>query len=192
MIRFLKQIDSVLNKLEKLLFVFPKHPYINPALDLGIDSYNPNPRPDNYDIKSLIGDGFLFAVPKHRRSVERNLQRKFGSPDYVWKLLKVKSNLRVCQKCGSDFEVGLLCPTCYNKVFAETKLMQAEIEKALKINAVDKEVVVLYKGEQTSEENQHKHIVVEMPKSKPFWFSRNLIQKSTKTPELKNNIKNIS
>ncbi|KAL5290158.1 MRPL32 family protein [Megaselia abdita] len=189
MIQLLRRIETFWTKLENLI-LFPKPYYVN-QLQLDSLSGSDNPPADKFSLKSLIGDGFLFAVPKHRRSVERNLQRKFGNPEYVWKLLKVKSNLRVCHKCGSNYEVGLLCPSCYKKVFEETKLMQTEIENTLKLDPVDKEVIVLYKGEINSEENLEKK-VVEMPKSKPLWFSKNLIQKTTKPTELNSKLKDIS
>lgn len=63
----------------------------------------------SFSLKDLIGDGMLWAVPKHRRSVEKRLNRKFGYPEYVWKPLKEKRNLRSCQHCGHDYELGLLC-----------------------------------------------------------------------------------
>lgn len=62
-----------------------------------------------YSLKDLIGDGFLWAVPKNRRTVEKRWKRKFGSPEYVLKILLPKTTLRVCNHCGHDFEVGLLC-----------------------------------------------------------------------------------
>lgn len=63
----------------------------------------------NYSLKDLIGDGFLWAVPRNRRTIEKRWKRKFGSPEYVNKLLLPKTNLRVCNNCGHDYEVGILC-----------------------------------------------------------------------------------
>lgn len=62
-----------------------------------------------FTLRDLIGDGMLWAVPRNRRTIERRWKRKFGSPEYVTKLLVPKANLRPCNKCGHDFEVGILC-----------------------------------------------------------------------------------
>lgn len=69
--------------------------------------------------------------------------------------------------------------------------MQTEIENKLKLEPVEQEVVVLYKGE-TSPENSNVK-VVEMPKSRPLWFSKNLVQKSTKpSVSTENNVDKLS
>lgn len=62
-----------------------------------------------FTLKDLIGDGLLWAVPRNRRTIERRWKRKFGHPDYINKLQVPKTNLRSCTKCGSDYEVGILC-----------------------------------------------------------------------------------
>lgn len=72
-------------------------------------SVTTSPPPSNFSIKDLIGDGFLWAVPRNRRTIEKRWKRKFGSPEYVNKLLLPKTNLRVCNTCGHDYEVGILC-----------------------------------------------------------------------------------
>ena len=72
------------------------------------DVFRPTQVP-SFSIKDLIGDGILWAVPKHRRSVEKRLKRKYGCPEYVVKTITPKTNLRVCNKCGHDHEVGVLC-----------------------------------------------------------------------------------
>lgn len=41
----------------------------------------------------------------------------------------------------------LFSENCYNKVMEETRSMQEEIVKELKLDPIDKEVVVLYEGE---------------------------------------------
>lgn len=89
----------------------------------------------------------LWAVPKTRRTVEKRLNRKFGDPFYVWKLLKPKTQLKVCDGCGHHHEVGILCAHCYENVRKETELIKEKIEKQLKLDPVDSEVVVLYDGE---------------------------------------------
>lgn len=68
--------------------------------------------PKPFTLKDLLGDGMLWAVPRNRRTVEKRWKRKYGSPEYINKLLLPKANLRACNRCGSDFEVGILCRKC--------------------------------------------------------------------------------
>uniref|UniRef100_A0A2M3Z963 Large ribosomal subunit protein bL32m n=1 Tax=Anopheles braziliensis TaxID=58242 RepID=A0A2M3Z963_9DIPT len=139
----------------------------------------PTSRP--FSLSDFLGNGILWAVPKHRRTVEKRHKRKYGSPEYKLKILTPKSHLRSCATCGSDHEVGVLCPTCYRQVRTETEQMQEKIQQELKLDPVDREVVVLYaseKEEQPAEFWQDKR-VVEMEKPRPLWFSRNLLQKAT-------------
>ncbi|KAJ6635991.1 39S ribosomal protein L32, mitochondrial [Pseudolycoriella hygida] len=134
-----------------------------------------------FSLKDLIGDGFLWAVPRNRRTIEKRLKRKFGHPDYVWKLIKPKTTLRTCNQCGHDYEVGLLCPHCYDKVRKETELIQEKIQKELGLDPVDKEVIVLYDGEKGEKPNEQWNgkRIVEMQRPRPMWFSKNLMQKTT-------------
>ncbi|KXJ82529.1 large ribosomal subunit protein bL32m [Aedes albopictus] len=138
----------------------------------------------SFSLKDLIGDGILWAVPKHRRTVEKRLKRKYGSPQYKLKIFTPKTHLRICTSCGSDHEVGVLCPTCYKKVREETEHIQTKIQAKLGLEPVDKEVVVLYdreRDEQPEEFWQGKRIV-EMEKTRPVWFSKNLLQRTTQQP----------
>jgi len=54
-------------------------------------------------------DGFLWGVPKKRRTLEKRLCRKFGAKDWVWKLYVPKTNLRICDTCGHHYEAKHLC-----------------------------------------------------------------------------------
>lgn len=148
-------------------------------------------KPTSISLKDIIGDGFLWAVPRNRRTIEKRLKRKFGHPDYIWKLYKPRTNLQICRTCGHDHEIGILCKHCYDKIQEETKLMQGEIQKELEINPIEKEVVVLYDGEkqqQPSEFWEGKRIV-EINKQRPSWFSKNLLQKTTQGPATTKDIK---
>lgn len=62
-----------------------------------------------FSLKDLIGDGILWAVPKHRKSIERRLKAKYGHPKYHMKIMSPKTTLRICMQCGHDHEVGVLC-----------------------------------------------------------------------------------
>lgn len=62
-----------------------------------------------FSLKDLIGDGYLLAVPKFRRTIEKRLKRKYGHPDYHMKILLPKTNLKMCLDCGHHHERGVLC-----------------------------------------------------------------------------------
>ncbi|XP_011194514.2 39S ribosomal protein L32, mitochondrial [Zeugodacus cucurbitae] len=155
------------------------------GLNTPVNTSNSN-KPDRFSLKNLLGDGILWAVPKHRRTIEKRLNRKFGLPGYNWKPLVAKTNLRSCNQCGHDHELGVLCPHCYKKVEQETRLMQEKIEEKLGLEPIEHEVVVLYQGEQIEKvdngPNERKVRVVEMEKPRPVWFSKNLMQKTTAQP----------
>lgn len=74
--------------------------------------------------------------------------------------------------------------TCYKKVIDETKAMQEAIQAELKLEPVEKEVVVLYEGEKGGkpEEFFEGKRIVEMKKQRPPWFSKNLLQGTTQQP----------
>lgn len=127
------------------------------------------------------------------------MKRKFGSPEYVLKILLPKKNLKVCNVCGDDHELGVLCrklspldttpyvknnqflATCYKKVIDETKAMQKSIQNELKLEPVEQEVVVMYSDDKDSkpEEFWKGKRIVEMEKPRPQWFTDNLMQKTT-------------
>lgn len=142
-------------------------------------SHHPVPS-KQFTVKDFIGDGILWGVPKHRKTIEKRLQNRFGTP----KMIPEKTHLGICNNCGNHYEIGVLCPTCYEKIRKETELMQDKIKEELKLTPVENEIVVLYdgeKGEKPDEFWKGKRIV-EMEKPRPKWFSKNLMQKSTQQP----------
>ncbi|XP_017772352.1 PREDICTED: 39S ribosomal protein L32, mitochondrial [Nicrophorus vespilloides] len=189
-----RRINVALANLERTLveLLNPRGPPPDAFCLVGVEGYRVSGNePKPFSIKDIIGDGLLWAVPKHRRSLEKRLKRKFGDPEYVNKLILPKTTLRVCNTCGDDHEVGVLCPTCYKKVIEETKLMQDKIQEELKLEPVETEVVVLYNGEKDdkpSEFWQGKRIV-EMEKERPSWFSKNLTQQTTQQPATTSDVK---
>lgn len=59
--------------------------------------------------------------------------------------------------------------------------MQDKIQAKLGLDPIEKEVVVLYEGENTSPpvEDHVRKVIVEIKKPRPMWFTKNLMQKST-------------
>ncbi|CAB3257739.1 unnamed protein product [Arctia plantaginis] len=166
----------------------------NPPKELALAYVHDNKltSPKKHSIEDIIGDGMLLAVPKFRRTIERRWKRKYGSPEYVWKMLVPKNNIKVCQTCGHHHEKGLLCENCYSKVKQETEEIQAKIQEKLGLKPVENDVVVLYQGEtlpdQPKEFWKGKRII-EMKKERPQFFSKNLLQKTTQQPSTATDVK---
>ncbi|GFU60573.1 39S ribosomal protein L32, mitochondrial [Nephila pilipes] len=141
---------------------------------------------DDKDVKSILDDiidnGFLWAVPKHRRSLERRMTRRMG----FGKMILPKRNLIVCDACGHFHPVHTVCGNCYEKVKSETKFMQDAVMKELKLDPIDKEVVILYENDSKEREIFGGKRIIEIPKERPSWFSKNLLSKDSELPRRKN------
>lgn len=68
---------------------------------------------------------------------------------------------------------------CYEKVKQETDLMQEAIAKELKLDPIDKEVVVVYEDDPKDGKLFESKRIVEMQKERPQWFSKNLLVKDS-------------
>ncbi|XP_050420000.1 39S ribosomal protein L32, mitochondrial [Adelges cooleyi] len=134
-----------------------------------------------FDVNEMFKDSILWAVPKHRRTIEKRLKRKFGCIHDFYKMLMPRTDLLTCNHCGHNYQRRHLCPNCYKKVKDETTHMQEAIEKELGLEPVQQEVIVLYKGERTkqAEEFWKGKRIIELKREKPSWFSKNLLQRTT-------------
>ncbi|KAG7190891.1 hypothetical protein KM043_006952 [Ampulex compressa] len=140
-------------------------------------------------LKDIWDNGILWAVPKHRRSLEKRYKRKFGFREGHWKLFDPKQNILMCPNCGHDHEADLLCAHCYERVKVETKEMQDAIQKNLGLEPVEHDVIVLYEGENNDNQFWKNQRVVEIPKKRPSWFHPNLLESSTQEPSDKKDVK---
>lgn len=60
-------------------------------------------------LKELFDTSILWAVPKHRKTLEKRIQKKFGMKDRVWKMLMPRTDLTVCNTCGYTHHKKTLC-----------------------------------------------------------------------------------
>ncbi|XP_045615438.1 large ribosomal subunit protein bL32m [Procambarus clarkii] len=175
-------IEETVVRLTQNLFPQGPHPRLILAVDQNVCVHrNPVSHPKNA-LEDLIGDGFLWAVPKHRRSRERRLIRKFGLETGHKKLLPILK-LLTCDNCGHVHEPGRLCPNCYAKNKEVTEAMQAAMNSAQGLNPIEHEVLPVFIGEKVNTQDgfyQGKR-VVEVPRECPQWFSRRLTKKSNIT-----------
>ncbi|XP_031633494.1 39S ribosomal protein L32, mitochondrial [Contarinia nasturtii] len=188
--RFIQRIENALPQ------IFGRGFPPEPMYAIACPGYTPTTLKESsatssFSLKDLIGDGILWAVPKHRKTIEKRMKARYGHHLYGSRyMINPKTTLRICVQCGHDHEVGVLCPNCYQRVMDETKEMQTKIEEKLGLNPVEQEVVVLYDGEKDKPaEFWEGKRVIEMEKPRPTWFSKNLLQKTTqpaaKTTEVK-------
>ncbi|XP_044761438.1 39S ribosomal protein L32, mitochondrial [Coccinella septempunctata] len=181
----ISRLTNSIHKLEQTLHCFLglNRKFPPDAFNLAVVGIERAAPRKQFSLKDIIGDGFLWAVPKHRRTIEKRLKRKFGNPFYHLKILVPKTNIRVCNTCGDHHEIGILCPTCYNRIMKETKEMRKAIKEKLGLQPVEKEVVVLYENEKSTLEGEFEgQPIVEMKKPRPPWFSKNLLQQTTQQP----------
>lgn len=62
-----------------------------------------------FSIQEFMEDGFLWAVPKTRRSVEVRTKRKYGAIEGYCKTIIPKNDILSCIYCGHDYEKNHLC-----------------------------------------------------------------------------------
>ncbi|XP_002740678.1 large ribosomal subunit protein bL32m-like [Saccoglossus kowalevskii] len=141
--------------------VAPALAFHQPSIDVGSDS-------SSFDIKSIF-DGFLWAAPKSRRSLERRRTRRRATE----KRLKSKPDIVACEVCGQPKLLYHLCGNCLEKVKAETEAVREKLGKEWSWNTPQTETIVLYEGEKVSEQDKDKHIV-EVPRKRPSWFTKDL------------------
>lgn len=137
--------------------------------------------PSTHDAGSILDnifDGLLLAVPKKRRSIEKRMSMKFGVKKWAphgWKMIDPKSNIVTCKTCGHFHELQYLCSKCYERNKEETVIIQESILRDLGYEVRDKEVRILYNGEERNDDEDVRFI--EVPKERPNWFSKNLLSK---------------
>ncbi|XP_067140755.1 large ribosomal subunit protein bL32m [Centruroides vittatus] len=130
-------------------------------------------------LKQILDDGFLWAVPRNRRSIERRLTRKMGRTQLFFRGKFPKQNLIICNTCGHYHEAHTICGNCWKRVKEETEAMQEVIQTELKLEPVEKEVAVFYADDDPRVKNNSENKkVVEIPRERPDWFSKNLLSKT--------------
>ncbi|KAK8404755.1 hypothetical protein O3P69_007774 [Scylla paramamosain] len=148
------------------------------------------PVPVQYNVEQISGslledlkeEGFLWAVPKSRRSRERRLTRKFGLENKHKKMLPYRK-LLTCDDCGHVHEPGRLCPNCYGENKKITQAMQEAMVTMQGLNPVEYEAVPVFKGEKvnTGDGFHEGKRIFEVPTERPKWFSNRLTVKSNVT-----------
>ncbi|KAF2366862.1 Ribosomal protein L32p [Trinorchestia longiramus] len=119
-----------------------------------------------------LEDGLLWAVPKNRRTREKRLTRKHA----VEKRLPVKK-LFMCSNCGGPYEAGRLCPVCYAQIKDVTQTLYEKVQDKFGLSPIEKDILAVYKGETPPRDTDR--VIIEVPKPRPSFFTRNLRTPST-------------
>ncbi len=103
--------------------------------------------------------------------------------NFITKYATPKTNITACLECGSYHEIGTICGKCYEKVKMETKNIQDQIfdKDEFKYNYPTKEIKIVYSNEEKELPKEENKVIIEIPRERPSWFSKNLLTKvSTK------------
>ncbi|XP_071826201.1 large ribosomal subunit protein bL32m-like isoform X1 [Apostichopus japonicus] len=118
--------------------------------------------------------GMLWAVPKHRRTLQVRKTRRRAQE----RLFKRTDDLVACETCGHHRRIGFLCSNCLSRIREETYAIKASVKASWaensKNNIQDKDNVVIYAGESPDGEDSNKNFV-QMKKKRPGWFQRHLL-----------------
>ncbi|CAK9304423.1 unnamed protein product [Gordionus sp. m RMFG-2023] len=136
----------------------------------------------NYDYDKKL-DGFLWGVPKHRKSIHMRWKKKHGPhPRYK---CSPREDILTCLDCGHFHLKGCLCENCYQKVKYETHNVLKHINPLNEYKPIEQDVHIKYNNDDVYE-NQNKEFkfvngkmlrVVEIDKPRPLWFHQNLLSK---------------
>lgn len=149
------------------------------ALNSSLLPLSEEPKP--FSINELMKEGMLWGVPKKRPTIERRLQKRFGVPRYPDnnRLLKTRSDLIICERCGDHHEAFSICRTCYIEVKTETEKIKGEIKAQTNpLEPKEKEVFLKFENENANEHVDNCRII-EIARPRPKWFTKNLLAKST-------------
>ncbi|XP_033116952.1 39S ribosomal protein L32, mitochondrial-like [Anneissia japonica] len=124
-----------------------------------------------------IFDGIFWAVPKKRRSIQRNRTRRRA----IEKRVVAVTDIIPCSECGHPKRKEYLCSHCLIRIREETSEIQKQMFKESEESGdlPDKKIVVLYEGEGEEETDKGEAVrVVEMKKRRPSWFPKGLLSAS--------------
>jgi large subunit ribosomal protein L32 len=133
--------------------------------------------------KSYLPDMSILLTQKHRATIERrrvrrhsdlpmSLMSKYGTP---------RQDLHQCLECGKWHERKTLCGNCYDRIRKETQAMKDSYpnKDEFNYNYPQQEIVYTYKNDEKLFDNTKR--IVEIPRERPTWFSKNLIPKINTT-----------
>lgn len=136
--------------------------------------------PSSSSPATFLPDTSILLTQKHRATIERrrirrhsdlpmSLMVKYGTP---------RQDLHQCLECGTWHEKKTICGHCYDRIRKETQAMKDAFpnKDEFNYNSPQEEIVYVYRNDQSIPSDGKKRIV-EIPRERPNWFSKNLIPK---------------
>ncbi len=133
--------------------------------------------------QSYLPDMSILLTQKHRATIERRRMRrhsdlpmslmiKYGTP---------RQDLHQCLECGKWHEKKTICGNCYDRIRKETQAMKDSYpnKDEFNYNYPQQEIVYTYKNDEKLSDDTKR--IVEIPRERPTWFSKNLIPKINTT-----------
>lgn len=160
--------------LNHTVFLALRPPGFAPEVALTLVPTNSIPATKNQVANDLGIDfnGILWGTPVHKTTKPRKMIRKHA----VHYTLRPPQNLIPCTKCGSWHLKHTICGFCYKKVKEATEQIK---EQLLKYNPFagelqDRETEVLFKNDPRPTGGEQNLRILEIPKERPEWFSKDL------------------
>ena len=156
-----------------------------PVWALNIALIEPAQVTKSFSINELMQEGILWGVPKKRPTIERRLTKRFGVSKYpqTCPILRPRSDIVTCERCGDHHETYTICRTCYLEVKEETEKLKSEIKaQTSPLEPKEKEVFLKFENENTdnAEDELHKFRIIEIDRPRPKWFTPNLLAKNSR------------
>jgi len=116
--------------------------------------------------------------------VEKRAKRRFGCKEWgTWRIPVVNKRIRVDHETGEHYELGKLAPGKYQKVMAETRLIQLGMMDGFGTGEKDKEICVVYQDDdQKALHEGVDKLIVERKRDRPMWFSRAQLERVREEP----------
>ncbi|UXI17835.1 polycomb group protein Psc-like [Sarcoptes scabiei] len=132
-------------------------------------------------INELMSDGFLWGVPKKRRTAEVRVRRRFGVENFpdTAKILRPRNDLVICERCGDHHEYYAICYTCYKVIKEETdKIRETMRKQSDPMQPKEKEIFFKYETDKFEEKDRSRFQVIDIDRPRPQWFSRYLLSRT--------------
>lgn len=130
--------------------------------------------------QSWLPDMSILLAQKHRATIERRRIRRHADlpMSLMIKYGTARQDLHQCLECGTWHEKKTICGHCYDRIRQETETMKKSYpdQDEFHYNHPQQEIVYVYRNDPPLTDSTNKRIV-EIPRERPSWFSKNLIPK---------------
>jgi large subunit ribosomal protein L32 len=133
--------------------------------------------------QACLPDMSILLTQKHRATVERRRMRRHSDlpMSLMMKYGTPRQDLHQCLECGTWHEKKTICGNCYDRIRKETQAMKDSYpnKDEFNYNYPQEEIVYVYKNDEQIVDQTKR--LVEIPRERPTWFTKNLIPKINTT-----------